>query len=111
MSAGGNALDGVSELLASFGVQRVDTRDEVTAAFARAASARGVAADVVGLRFETLTVEASSFDAQVLSFERDAIVAELQASAPGAVKSLAVRVRRALRACPSPSGPKDAPVP
>ena len=88
----GNALGGIGGLLAAFGVVEHGERDRVEAALADALSRRALAAELVELRFGTATIRVGAACAQLLKFEREAVLAEVQGEVGDVVQRLAVRV-------------------
>lgn len=86
--------EGINALLAGLGIasaQSQVTAEEVAAEFL---SSKGLDAKVLGVRWGTLTLEADSATIRLLSYDRDALLAALEARLPGAVSSVQLRTRR-----------------
>ena len=88
----GNAAAGLNNLLASLGVTTTKTRDSIEDSITDLLAERGLPATVVELKWGTLILSAPASIAHLLRFDRDEILAALNAAHPGVVAQLQVRV-------------------
>jgi phosphoglycolate phosphatase-like HAD superfamily hydrolase len=86
--------DPAAALLAGLGVSTVDTRRGVIDTVNDVLAANGAAAEATGLRWKTLTIEASPAQAKFLRYETDRILDTLRASFGDEVAAVRVLVRR-----------------
>lgn len=92
--AAGNLSESLDALLSTLGVERTETRDQVSEAVQAELSTRGHDAQMIELRYGVLTLEASQVAAQLLQYDRDNLLAALEKELPGIVQDIKVRVRR-----------------
>ena len=89
----GNLADALSGLFGALGVEKSSTRDTVVDAISAALAERGHRAEVVELRYGTLTLRADPLAAKLLGYDRDQLLAALETAVPGVVTALRVRTR------------------
>lgn len=90
----GNLGAGLAALLGSFGVVTAETRDEAGEVIGAELAARQHLARVVELRYGRLILEAEPVAARLLGFDRDNLLAALEARLPGVVDEIQVRTAR-----------------
>jgi hypothetical protein len=90
----GNALGGLSNLLANLGLNDSETRDSVEVTIAAELEARGYDATVGKLQYGRLRLDASPQTATLLRYDLDALTRALQERVPGVVRQVTVRVVR-----------------
>lgn len=89
----GNLGEVFSGLVGHLGIEPSATRDSVTEAILAALEARGHHAEIVELRYGTLTLRAAPLAARLLTYDRDQLLAALEKAAPGVVDRLRIRTR------------------
>lgn len=84
--------DPAVKALEAWGLGTPEQRHRAITAVDQALMERGLDAEVVGLRYGTMTLAADAVSAEWLSFERDNLLAVLSAAVPGLVTDLRIRV-------------------
>lgn len=92
-AAGGNLGEALAGLFGGLGVEASSTRDAVTDAVAGALAERGHRAEVIELRYGTLTLRADPVAAKLLGYDRDQLLAVLERAQPGVVERIRIRTR------------------
>lgn len=90
--SGGNVDDVVRSILDRFGVSK--DHGAVLDAVKRVLQRRKHAVEIVSLRHGELVVQSDARGAQLLNWDRDSLLAEIENTSPGSVSKLVVRVRR-----------------
>ena len=92
--AEGNLGGGLDDLLNSFGLVRVATRDTAEEIVAAELTKRHHEAEVISLRYGTLLLAARPIAAELLNYDRDHLHSALEAALPGVIRRLRIRVTR-----------------
>lgn len=90
----GNALDGVSSLLDSLGLAPTQTRDGVEQTLMNLLGNKGIHAEVAGIRYGEVTLEATAVNAVFLRYETEWLAEELRAAGFEDITQVKVRVKR-----------------
>lgn len=94
----GNVGTGLASLVHALGLTTPDRRDAAVDAAQEIVSRKGLAAEVVRLRYGVLTLATDPRTARLLEFDRDVILAAIERRCPGVVTEVRVtsRARRHL---------------